>query len=245
MNFCSELTSQLGFHCSAVRSPKGEDMTYISTPFTLAHGKPLDLFLIDSGDHVCITDDGFTIAEMIASGINLTDRRTWRGLSEVASAHGIVMDEQGAFTATVSQDQAGRKLQAMLSVFAGVCEWERERIRTRDADLTFYMAVEEKLRTINADLAIERNVSRSFGDQSYDFDFQWGATLVDTVIPHHSAVNAKLRKIIEISIACDENPDVLFIIDDSDGYSKAKKECQILGAHSRAVLFSEFGHRAA
>ena len=239
MTSCSNIFNDFGFSCSQVRLPRGDDATYISTPFTLAHGKPLDLFLVESGDSICITDDGFSMAEMIASGINLSDRRTWRGLADLAESFGFELDDNGALTSHATHETLSIKLQSILSVFAGVCSWEKERLESRDADLSFYLAVEKKLRAIDDNRKLIPNATKVFGGQSYDFDFQWGDTLVDTVRPHHNAVNAKLRKVTEISLACEEAPDVLFIVDDSGDTNRASKECKVLGVHSRAVLFHQ------
>src|SRR5690606_24878163 len=163
MNLCQDLAGKLGFYCSQVITKTDARCTYISTPFVLTHGKPLDIYVIDRSDGIVITDDGFSIAEMMAAGINLSDRRSWKGISDIAIRYGFTLEDSGAIVVKVQAKDVEKWLQAGLGLLAELAAWETERIQSKDADMSFHDAVEEVLRRHKLQKPVSTDASAVFG----------------------------------------------------------------------------------
>lgn len=240
MSMCQNLAVKLGFYCTEVTTPRNEQCTYISTPFALAHGKPLDLYVIERGADVVITDDGFSIAEMLSSGINLTDLRSWKGIADIARRYGYDLEESGAITVRKPSAEADRWLQAAIGLLAELVAWEAERIAAKDTDMSFHDAVETVLRQHKLNKPVTMGANVLLGGRTYDFDFKWGETYVDVVGISRHSVNAKLRKAVEIKLSESDDAPMLFIVDDRADPLRAQEDCKVLTLHSQAVPFTRF-----
>lgn len=242
---CTDFQKQLGMHCSQINK-HGKQFLYISTPFQLSGSKPIDLFLLQSGDSFTLTDDGMTIAELMATGFDLTHKASWKGLSLLGLKHGFELEEDGAFVGHGKQATLTDLYRRGLMLAAGICEWERDKIDECDKDLTLYHEVEAILRHHREPRELKLNPTLELGNRSFSFDFDWGGTLIDAIKPNQQAVNARLRKSITLTKLLDDDaPPILYVIDDRSQPGKAREERAVLGGIAKTTLLSDLRLQAA
>lgn len=212
---------------------------YVSTPLMLSDRKPLDFYVSQSGSLVTISDDGSTMFALRSLGIELSDRRNWRTLVALAKSCGFELSEQGEFSSVRPESELAHFSADVLSLFAGVVAWERERNTEGDADFSLTNEVEQLLAANSPDRKITPTPKVRVGNMEVEFDFLWGELFVDAVRPVANSVNPLLRKGV-LMRRMELERQVLFIVDDSRAPEKAHTELSVLGALAPAVALSSF-----
>ena len=236
---CDTFFRQAGWHCAPLEF-NGHKMLYVSTPLTLAQGKPLDFYLVDRGNVYEMTDDGITMFALRSSGFALDDKRNWRGLSNIATQYGFTMEDDGSFSAIFDKPKLPAWSDRLLRLLSALAQWESDKYQEADQDFTFTAEIEMLLRAKAPTRVLERSPTIVINGSDLHFDFLWGNTYVDAVKPIAQSVNSKLRKALLLSRENIEGVETLFILDDRKHKEKAEEEQAIIGQIAQAIKFSDF-----
>ncbi|MGP4843346.1 DUF1828 domain-containing protein [Marinobacter sp. 1Y8] len=236
---CDIFFKEAGWHCAQMEH-NGHRMLYVSTPVTLAQGKPLDFYLVDRGQMYELTDDGITMFALRTSGFALDDKRNWRGLSNLAIQYGFELEDDGAFSAVFEKEMLPAWSDRFLRLIAGLAQWEADRYQEADQDFSFAAEIEMLLRAKAPTRTLEKAPTIHLHGSDLHFDFLWGNTYVDAVKPIAQSVNPKLRKALLLSRENIEGIETLFILDDRVNKERAEEEQAILGQVAQAIKFSDF-----
>lgn len=236
---CDLFFHQAGWHCAPLEF-NGHRMLYVSSPITLAQGKPLDFYLIDRGELYELTDDGITMIALRSSGFALDDKRNWRGLANLAAAQGFDMEDDGSFSVVFEKAALPLWSDRLMRLLVGLSQWEDDRFREGDQDFAFTAEIEMLLRAKDPGRKLEKGPVIEVNGSDLNFDFLWGRTYVDAVKPVANAVNSKLRKALLLNRESIEGVDALFILDDRANKEKADSEIAVLGGVAKAIRYSDF-----
>ncbi|WP_303229184.1 DUF1828 domain-containing protein [Comamonas kerstersii] len=236
---CNSYFKQAGWHCSEVCGTDGDNTLYISTPIVLSGGKPLDFYVQRKGSKVMLSDDGITMFALRSLGFNLTDKRHWKGLENIAKRHNFSLSENGEFEAVFYEEHDASWGGKMLLFCADIYAWEKEHSSQGDTDFSLTDHVEAILRRMRPDRLIESHATVQIGSSELEFDFKWGNFFVDAIRPSNQAVNARLRKGILMQ-RIEEDSNVLFIVDDRLDAAKARQELSVLAGVANAIALTDF-----
>lgn len=119
---CEELFNRMGFNCI-----KRDDYTYrIDTPISFPDGEPISLYFIDRGNYVLVSDNADTLFHLSSVGMDVSDRKKWRGVSQIASAFGIKLENSGAVTGQALANGAHNLVARFMGAMLAIAEMERE-----------------------------------------------------------------------------------------------------------------------
>lgn len=236
---CNSYFKQAGWHCSKVSDTSTDSTLYISTPIVLSGGKPLDFYVQRKGSIVVLSDDGITMFALRSLGFNLTDKRYWKGLENIARRHNFTLTENGEFEAEFDESTDATWGSKMLLFCADIHAWEKEHSSQGDTDFSLTDHVEAILRRMRPDRLIENHATVKVGNAELAFDFKWGHLFVDAIRPSNQAVNARLRKGI-LMHRIEEDANVLFIVDDRRDVDKARQELSVLAGVANAIALTDF-----
>lgn len=236
---CNGYFKQAGWHCSVVNGVQGDETLYVSTPVVLSGGKPLDFYVKQEGTKVLLSDDGIAMFALRSLGFNLSDKRHWKGLENIAQRYHFKLSENGAFEAEFDAKNDASWGGKMLLLCADIRTWEKEHSSQGDTDFSLTDHVEALLKKMRPDRSLQIGVTVEVGRAVLDFDFKWGDIFIDAIRPSSQAVNARLRKGILMQ-RIEEDANVLFIVDDRGNVDKARQELSVLGGVAPTIALTDF-----
>lgn len=95
------------------------EYTEITTPFLDRHNDLLQIYVKKNGDHIIITDDGYTITDLALSGVDLKRPARQSQLKAILNRFGISLNDDTLIVETTINSFAQKKhllVQAMLAV---------------------------------------------------------------------------------------------------------------------------------
>jgi len=96
-----------------------ENAIEITTPFMDSHNDHIQLYISQRKDHIIITDDGYTISDLIMSGCDLSSNRRKDVLQGILNGFGVKTDGRELFIEATERSYPQKKhmlLQAVISV---------------------------------------------------------------------------------------------------------------------------------
>lgn len=227
--------------CQPVQTPRGA-MHYVSLPYSLTNGACLSVYVIEQHDGYLVTDDGKTIFSMQCNDINLSDRRRWTALRNVAARHGFEMSEGGAIKKHYARSRITEISADVLMLMADVVNWEASVQETGDYDLSLHSRVEELLTAIyHTKPEASHPVTGPHGAR-YTFDFYVNELHIDAFKPHALTTGSKLRKLHDLS-RLDHEMKFLMVLDDRYDANKASVEMGIFSNLAQCTLVSSLERR--
>lgn len=92
----------------------------ITTPFLDPHNDCLQIYVRKQGDSIELSDDGYTINDLLDSGVDVTSGRRRELLDDILRGFGVKKDQNGALCAVASYADFPQKknalIQAMFSI---------------------------------------------------------------------------------------------------------------------------------
>jgi hypothetical protein len=235
---CQDFFAKSGWHCQPLKSNSATStVLYVSTPFLLINRKPLDFYVQESNGLVSVYDDGVTLFSLSGNGFDLSERRNWKGLRQLADGFGFKLDDSGEFKGARPVSEFMGLCADAIALFAAIRTWEKERSGEGDANFSLTRQVEEILSRNSPERKIISSPKVSVGNTEVVFDFQWGEIFVDALAPVANAVNSRLRKGLLMQ-RIDSVNNILFVIDDSFVPLKADTEMAVLGGVAPSVKLS-------
>lgn len=231
---CEELFGRMGFSCSK----RGNNTYRIDTPISFPNGEPISLYFIDRGNSVLVSDNADTLFHLSSVGMDLSDRKKWRGVSQIANTFGIKLENTGAVTglalASGAHDLVARFIGAMLAI----AEMEREYVGLTDEMALFIDEVEMHLRVWKPNESIERYPQiKGHSGRVHTFHFHFGNELIEAAKPHSNKTGSILRKAADIQNAAIPL-GIMIVMDDREDPERAKAETDILSTLVKVLPFS-------
>ena len=190
----------------------------------------MGFFLSREENTFCFDDEGLTIFALRNQGVDLHDRKNWRGLIAIADQLGFNLDQNGVFRKYFSEDQIIVNFSLITRLVASIADWHQERRVQQDEKFKLTDEVERLLRSKGDGDNLEVNPKINVKGTSYYFDFFWRGTYVDAIKPRARSTGAALRKsILMRPVELAGEARFLVVIDDRDFPKKAKEEASVLG----------------
>ncbi|MFN8355453.1 MAG: DUF1828 domain-containing protein [Spirosomataceae bacterium] len=105
---------------TVVRTIEEGSICSITTPFLDRHNDHLDIFVLKQGDKIKLTDDGYTIADLKMSGLDINTPKRESILRTTLNGFGVKLNGNDELFVEATQSNVGQKkhylLQAILTV---------------------------------------------------------------------------------------------------------------------------------
>lgn len=92
----------------------------ITTPFKDNHNDRIQIYVVPEGTHFLLTDDGYTIHDLIQSGVELTTKKRQEIFTTAIRSYGVNVDSEDALTIRADTSNFPQKvhdlIQAILSI---------------------------------------------------------------------------------------------------------------------------------
>lgn len=237
---CQDILSN-SLTCRQVRTARGE-MQYLSLPYHLTDGACLSAYVVKQGQNYLVSDDGTTIFKIRCNDVDLSDRRRWQSLRNIAERYSYDIDDSGAIRKIYPADRVDEIAGELLLMMAEVVNWEISVQETGDFDLTLHAHVEELLTALYK-APPEPNIA-VVGPHGakYSFDFYVGETYIDAFKPHAITTGSKLRKLHDLA-RLDVDMKFMMVIDDRFDPVKASEEMGIFSDIASSTLLSSLERR--
>lgn len=232
---CEGLFSKMGFSCL----DRGDGLYLVETPLSFPDGEPISLYFQQRGGSVIISDNADTIFHLHSSGMDLSDRKKWRGLHQIVSSFGMTLRESGEVSGDALAAGAGDLVARYIGAMLAVADLEREHFGISEELSKFLDEVEDRLRALRPQMELVRRVvTTGHSGRRHFFDFRFGDDFIDAARPHSIRTGSILRKAADIQNT--ENPArVMVIMDDREDPDRAKAETDILSTLVTVLPFTQ------
>lgn len=231
---CEGLFVQMGFACRQ----RGEGLYLVETPLSFADGEPISLYFRQRGGSVVVSDNADTIFHLHGAGMDLSDRRKWRGIRQIINSFGMALNDSGEVSGDALEKSAGDLVARYIGAMLAIADLEREYFGIPEELSAFLDEVEERLRALQpATELIRRVVATGHSGRNHFFDFRFGEDFIDAARPHSIRTGSILRKAADIQNS--DNPSkVMVVMDDREDPERAKAETDILSTLVKVLPFT-------
>jgi len=224
----------MGFECRE----RSAGVYRVFTPLSFCDGEPIGLYFVQKGDTVHVSDNANTLFHLRGVGMDVSDRKKWRGIRQIVENFGIELKASGEVTAFASTTNAADLVSRYLAAMLSIADLERETLGITVEVSTYIDEVEEHLRfwkpTVN--LLVSPTVTGHSG-RVHSFHFQFGDELIEAARPHSGRTGSILRKAADIQNSA--NPiSVMVVMDDREDPERARAESDILSTMVKVLPFS-------
>lgn len=239
---CAWLTQLTDYHCRETQALDGAAALEIGTPFVMAGGSPITLYLIDQGSTVLVSDNGDTLANL--SGTGLDPFRSLPVLRRKTQRYGLTLTTQGAFEALARADAAPWALAQAISGLIQVADWGADAMRAKRPAVDLAQEALPYIVARDKRAVVERNRAIiGASNTTHVFDIRHGEDLIDVIAPKAQATGAEMRKVGDVQNGpFAEGLRPLIIVDDRFDPIRASQELSILASIARSMPFSALMH---
>lgn len=235
---CHNLSALIGFACTPLNDEG--TMAMLTTPFRFADGDPIPMFVQHAGGAVRFFDDGYMALHFSGRGMKLDSMREGKFLANAAQRNGASYTDDWILETIATPSNVQQAFANYLAAALAICAWERE---NEGANTDMVLLVDEvamAYRAIYPDAEISRNPGfKGVSGKTVNLDLLVNGVGIAVTSTHHSAINAALHKIVDISQSTQNSGRKLrFVIDDREDPEKAKSEAFILQAAAEVQLLS-------
>jgi len=231
---CEELFKRMGFECA-----RREGGVYvINTPLSFPDGEPISLYFVERENSVLVSDNSNTLVHLRSIGIDVSDRKKWRGMRQIISSFGLTLGDSGEVTGGALLKGAHNLVARYLGAMLAIGDMEREHMGLSDEMAHFLDEVELHLKAWRPDDALTyRPEIRGHSGRTHTFHFQLGEEVIDAAKPHSVRTGSILRKAADLQNS--SSPlQVMVVMDDRDDPERAKAETDILSTLVKVLPFS-------
>lgn len=238
---CQQLFNSIGFRCL----DRGNGIYRVITPLSFADGELIGMYVVQHGDSIRISDNADTIFHCRNTGIDISDRKKWRWISNIISDFGMELRGSGEITHSGKLLSAPSLVASYISALVRVADAEREASGMPEAISNFVVEVESYLRLWKPNYSISTSPSiKGHSGKNHKFDLLFGDELVDAVRPHSNSTGSVLRKSLDI-LNTPTAPSIMVVIDDREDVERAKEETDILASVVKVLPFTHLAHNLA
>jgi hypothetical protein len=241
---CSQISSLLGVACH----PLNEDgsVAMLDTPFVFEDGDSVPVFLERAGPQIRFFDDGATVLHFYGRGISIENLKKVRFIKNAAEAHGVTLNEHGVLEIWANESEAPLAFSKYIAALVSLINWETEQIGVSTDTSLFVAEVAQCLHAWKPNAKIAESPEYvGVSGQTYKLDFDFNDEAVIAITPHHSAVSAAIKKLLDIR-SRPENAGlkILAVIDDRYDSKAAKREGLIMDALANVWPMSRLERQA-
>lgn len=241
---CSQISSLLGIVCHPLNDDGSVAM--LDTGFTFEDGDSVPVFLERHGQQVRFFDDGNVLLHFRGRGVSLESNRQPRFIKSLAEPNGVRLNKDGELEIWAKAEEAPAAFAKFISAMTQITHWERDQIGLSTDTSLLIAEVAQCLRAWkpNAEL-IKRPTYVGVSGQEYHLDFEFDGEPVIAISPHHVAVNAAIKKLLDIKSRPEHSAmRVMAVLDDRYDSKTAKREGLIIDALANVWLMSKLEAKA-
>lgn len=228
------------YDCREVRGLDGVSGLEIGTPFSLPDGAAINLYVMPAGSHILISDNGDTLMQLSAMGIDAWNAAKMRSLRETVGMHNVTLSEAGDFRMLALPENAAFCFAQTVTALLSVNFWAHAQLRIEPkesnlaAEAEPYIVARRPLEKLIRHPKI-RGASRT----EHIFDFQHGSDIIDVIAPQPISTGSVMRKVGDVANGSfADDLSILVIVDDRSDPIRAESEMGILASIVRTMPFS-------
>lgn len=231
---CEDLLKRMGFGCEQRQG----GFYVVETPMSFPDGEAINFYLREHESAVLLSDNADTLFHLRNVGMDVSDRKRWRGVRQIVSAFGMNLDERGEITGEAApigtQNLVSRYIGAMLAI----SDMEREFLGISEELANFINEVELHLRAWKPKEELtHRPAVVGHSGRTHYFHFRQAGDLIDAARPNSIRTGSILRKAADIQNT--KAPlKIMVVMDDRDYPEKAAAETDILSTLVSVLPFS-------
>lgn len=237
---CIQLHHLAGFDCTPCRSLLGEDALDVRTKFTWIDGEPIGFYIIDQGSTLLISDNGDTLSHLRNIGLNLTSKRKWGAVQNIAKQRGLSFSDGGELLSCSGKASAEQQVSSFIATLMSIADYERLHVGISEKVLHLADEVEEYLRVWKPHAELQRKVTlQGQSSREYVYDFLLDDMVIGVVQPNAAAVGGLMRKAGDTLGGPDmSGRRLLAIVDDRIDPDSARDEINIISSLMSAMPLS-------
>lgn len=234
---CDVLPSLIGLDCFPV-SESG-DIARIESPFVFDDGDTVPIFVQSTGGQVRFFDDGGILFHFLGRGLSFEDGRRSRPLRAAAEENGAQFNDCGELEIWSAAHEAPTAFARYVATIVQIAAWEKDQ---RGLGMDATLLIEEVAMCFrawkpDAELVDDPEYEGVSG-RSYRLDFKFDGQGVLATSPHPIAVNAAIKKLLDIrSGSQNQRLGLLVIIDDR--IESVAKDALVIGALASVLPFTK------
>lgn len=225
------------FDCRPVPTLDGKSCLEIGTPFSLPDGSAINLYLVEHGAHVRISDNGDTLFQLHGMGLDVWQPQRFSALREHASGLKLHLEKNGELFMLANADKAAAGFAVAMAGLIGISHWAAEKMGEPAPGVDLAIKMQPFIVARNPGAGLERNFQVQGASRvKHRFDFRHGTDLIDVIPANAISTGGVMRKVGDVINGpfCD-GLKPLIIVDDSMDPERASAEIGILSALTRAM----------
>lgn len=232
---CDQLIERLGFECRQL----SDSVISVATPFSFADGESIGFYLEDRTSEVIVSDNGDTLFHLRNVGFDLSDRRRWRPLKQLAEIHGLELRDSGEIAGSTSKEETPHLIARYVTAMLSIVDFEREQLGIPEEIDQFIQEVEFYLHAWKPQASlVHLPTVKGMSGRSHIFHFEFDGTLVDAARPHSNKTGSILRKAADLGLAGVSTP-IMIVMDDRVDPERARIETEILSSMVSVLSFEQ------
>lgn len=237
---CEWAAALTRYDCRPVRGTDGSPCLEIGTPFSLPDGSAINVYLVESGSHLRITDNADTLFQLGGMGLDVWQGARMAGLREFVARHRMQLSEKGELFMLAKPEQAAAGLAMSITGLLAVSLWAADKLNEAAPDVDLVAELQPYIIARNpAAKFIPHPKVKGASRVVHTFDMQHGNDLIDVISANANASAHAMRKagdVLNGPFGGAASP--LIIVDDRPDPERAAAEIGILGSVTRAVAAS-------
>jgi hypothetical protein len=238
---CEGLLKRLGFHCRLV----AENTIAVGTPFHFCDGEPIGFYLDERGNEVRLSDNSDTLFHMSSIGMDISDRRAWRGVRQIVSSFGFELLETGEIVGNGLLERQQQLITKYIGAMLAVADLEREHLGLSEEMETYIKEVEMYLKAWKPNASFSYYpAAQGHSGRLHTFHFEFDAKLVDAAKPHSGRTGSILRKAADVINSGDKR-SIMVVMDDREDVERANVETDILSTMVSVMSFTRLAGQSS
>lgn len=233
------------YECKTVPGVDGTAVLEIGTPFSLAEGAAINLYVAPMGpNHVLISDNGDTLMHMSAVGIDVWSHGRLKAIRAAIVGHKLALDDRGDFRSIAKVENASLAFAQVITGILALNRWIEEHLQVSAVEHDLAAEAEPYILARNPSAVILRNVPvKGASRVVHTFAMRHDHDLIDVIAPSPQSTGAVMRKVGDVVNGPFADPySPLIIVDDRYDPVRAEKEISILASLVRTQPFSKLTH---
>lgn len=225
------------FDCRPVPTLDGKSCLEIGTPFSLPDGSAINLYLVEHGSHIRVSDNGDTLFQLSSMGLDVWQPQRFAALRAHAAVLKLHLENNGELFTLASADKAAAGFAVAMAGLIGISHWAAEKMGETAPEVDLAAKLQPFIVARNPSAVLERNFKVQGASRvNHRFDFRHGNDLIDVIPANAISTGGVMRKVGDVingPFCAGKEP--LIIVDDSTDPDRAASEIGILSALTRAM----------
>lgn len=238
---CTWAQALTKYDCRPLTGTDGQPCLEIGTPFSLPDGSAINLYLMDAGTHIRISDNADTLFQLSGMGLDVWQAARFNALRDFVGGKRMQLAESGELYMLAKKDQAAAGFAIAVTGLIAVSMWASEKLSHESPEVDLVAELQPYIIARDALAKFERHPKVKGASRAvHQFDLRHGNDLIDIIPANALSTGSAMRKAGDVQngpFAEDASP--LIIVDDRKDPMRAASEIGILGSVTRAQAASE------